>query len=70
MIKLGVLGSTRGTDLQAIIDSIEKKELIAKIAVVISNKEGAYILKRAKRNSIPSVFLRIKAKVEKGLIKK
>ena len=40
MIKLGVLGSTKGTDLQAIIDSIEKKELIAKIAVVISNKEG------------------------------
>ena len=25
MIKLGVLGSTKGTDLQAIIDSIEKK---------------------------------------------
>ena len=66
MIKLGVLGSTRGTDLQAIIDSIEKKELIAKIAVVISNKEGAYILKRAKRNSIPSVFLSHKGKSRKG----
>ena len=65
MIKLGVLGSTRGTDLQAIIDSIEKKELIAKIAVVISNKEGAYILKRAKRNGIPSVFLSHKGKSRK-----
>ena len=65
MIKLGVLGSTKGTDLQAIIDSIEKKELIAKIAVVISNKEGAYILKRAKRNGIPSVFLSHKGKSRK-----
>jgi len=65
MIKLGVLGSTKGTDLQAIIDSIEKKELIAKIAVVISNKEGAYILERARRNNIPSVFLSHKGKSRK-----
>ena len=65
MIKLGVLGSTKGTDLQAIIDSIEKKELIAKIAVVISNKEGSYILERAKRNNIPFFFLSHKGKSRK-----
>ena len=65
MIKLGILGSTRGTDLQAIIDSIEKKELIAKIAVVISNKEGSYILERAKRNNIPFFFLSHKGKSRK-----
>ena len=29
MIKVGVLGSTKGTDLQAIINSIDKKELNA-----------------------------------------
>ena len=57
MIKIGVLGSTRGTDLQAVIDSINKKELVAEVAVVISNKKGAYILKRAEENKIPSVFL-------------
>ena len=57
MIKIGVLGSTRGTDLQAVIDSINKKELVAEVAVVISNKKGAYILKRAEQNKIPSVFL-------------
>jgi len=57
MIKLGVLGSTRGTDLQAIINSINKKELIADVAVVISNKKNAYILDRAKQNKIPSFFL-------------
>lgn len=57
MIKIGVLGSTRGTDLQAVIDSINNKELVAEVAVVISNKKGAYILKRAEQNKIPSVFL-------------
>ncbi len=57
MIKLGILGSTRGTDLQAIINSINKKELIADVAVVISNKKNAYILDRAKQNKIPSFFL-------------
>jgi len=62
VIKLGVLGSTRGTDLQAIIDSINKKELGAEIVVVISNKKGAYILERAKQNKIPYVFISHKGK--------
>ncbi len=44
MIKLGVLGSTKGTDLQAIINSINKKELKAEVVVVISNIENSYIL--------------------------
>ena len=52
MIKIGVLGSTKGTDLQAIVDSINKKELVAEIAVVISNQKNAYILERAKKNNI------------------
>ena len=57
MIKIGVLGSTKGTDLQAIVDSINKKELVAEIAVVISNQKNAYILERAKKNNIPSCFI-------------
>ena len=62
MIKVGVLGSTKGTDLQAIINSIDKKELNAEIAVVISNKEDSYILERAKNNGIASVFISHKNK--------
>jgi formyltetrahydrofolate-dependent phosphoribosylglycinamide formyltransferase len=62
VIKLGVLGSTRGTDLQAIINSINKKELRAEIAVVISNKKEAYILERAKQNKIPFIFISHKGK--------
>jgi formyltetrahydrofolate-dependent phosphoribosylglycinamide formyltransferase len=56
-IKLGVLGSTRGTDLQAIIDSIYQKELNATIEVVISNSSNAYILERAANNNIPNFFI-------------
>ena len=39
--------------------------MIAKIAVVISNKEGSYILERAKRNNIPFFFLSHKGKNRK-----
>jgi amidophosphoribosyltransferase len=42
-----------GTNLQGIIDAIEKKKLNAKIVAVISDKEGAYGLVRARRHKIP-----------------
>ena len=43
MLKLGVLGSTKGTDLQAIIHAIEQGTLNAEINMVISNIQNAYI---------------------------
>ncbi|MFZ2189634.1 MAG: phosphoribosylglycinamide formyltransferase [Candidatus Magasanikiibacteriota bacterium] len=52
MKKLAILGSTRGTDMQAIIDAIESRELEAKIEIVISNKPDAYILERAKNHNL------------------
>jgi formyltetrahydrofolate-dependent phosphoribosylglycinamide formyltransferase len=51
-VKLGVLGSTNGTDLQAIIDAIERKELDAEIVLVASDKEDAIILQRAAKHGI------------------
>ena len=57
MIKLGVIGSTNGTDLQAVLDAISYGELIAKVSVVISNNEKDHILDRAKNNDIPAVFI-------------
>ena len=57
MLKLGVLGSTRGTDLDAIVSAIDEGILNATIKLVISNKENAYILKRAEKNNIKSMFL-------------
>lgn len=57
MINLAILGSTRGTDLQAIIDAIERNELNAKIEIVISNKPDAYILERAKKHNLKTACI-------------
>ena len=56
-VRLAVLGSTRGTDLQAIIDAIERNELDAEIALVFSNKADAFILERAKKHKIETLFI-------------
>lgn len=53
MLKLAVLVSGGGTNLQAIIDKIENGFINnAKIEVVISNKKDAYALERAKNHGI------------------
>ena len=57
MIKLGVIGSTSGTDLQCILDAIGSGELNAVVSVVISNQKTAYILERANRHNVPAVFI-------------
>jgi len=62
MIRLGVLGSTNGTDLQAILDAVSTGELDAVVAVVISNRTGAYILERAEINNVSAFFISHKGK--------
>lgn len=57
MLKLGVLASGSGTNLQAIIDECEKGKISAKVAVVISDKEDAYALIRAKKHHIPAILV-------------
>ncbi len=56
-IVVGVIGSTRGTDMQAIIDGIQAKTLNARIGLVVSNKADAFILERARTHQIPCVFI-------------
>ena len=53
MVKIAVLVSGGGTNLQALIDA-EKSGIIksGKISLVISNKKDAYALTRAKENNI------------------
>ena len=54
-VKIAVLVSGGGTNLQALIDSEKRGELKSgTIALVISNKEGAFALERAKNAGIPS----------------
>lgn len=57
MIRLGVLGSTRGTNLQALIDAIAAKQLQASIEMIVSNKRDAYILERAALHQLPHQFV-------------
>ncbi|MCF7801880.1 MAG: phosphoribosylglycinamide formyltransferase [Candidatus Marinimicrobia bacterium] len=61
-IRLGVLGSTRGTDLAAIFNTIDTGELNATVEVVVSNKSKAYILTRARERGIPTQFIGAKNK--------
>jgi len=53
-VKLGVLISGTGTNLQAIIDAVGRGELRAEIRVVISNRAGVQGLERARRHGIPT----------------
>jgi len=58
MLKVAVLVSGGGTNLQAIMDSLDRGEIKnAQIAMVVSNKEGAYALERAAGKNIPGKVL-------------
>ena len=56
-LRVGVLASGRGSNLQAIIDAMEAGTLDARVAVVISNKPEAQALDRARRHGLTGVFL-------------
>jgi phosphoribosylglycinamide formyltransferase-1 len=53
-IRIGVLASGGGTNLQAIIDSCERGEIDGEVVVVISNIPEAYALERAREHGIPA----------------
>ena len=56
--KIAVLVSGGGTNLQALIDAQSRGEIPhGEIALVISNKEGAYALERAANAGIPAVVI-------------
>ncbi|MFQ7276643.1 phosphoribosylglycinamide formyltransferase [Blautia glucerasea] len=58
MLKLGVLVSGGGTNLQAILDAVDHQVIKnAEVGLVISNNAGAYALERAKNHDIPAVCI-------------
>ena len=57
MIRLGVLISGSGTNLQAIIDAIAVGKLNASVELVISSRPDAYGLQRARSAGIPTITL-------------
>ncbi len=56
-LRVGVLASGRGSNLQAILDAIEAGRLDAQVAVVLCNKKDAQALERARCHGLPDVFL-------------
>ncbi len=48
-MRIGILGSGSGSNMQAILDAIDRGELDAEIALVLSDNPAAYILERAAR---------------------
>jgi len=56
-LKIGVLASGSGSNLQSIIDNIEAGTLQAEIACVISNNAAAFALERAKNHGIPALHI-------------
>lgn len=65
MLKIGVLVSGSGSNLQSIIDAIEKGSLNCSIEAVISDNEKAYALKRAEQKGIPAYAISKKVYGEK-----
>jgi len=53
-IRIGVLASGGGTNLQAIIDACDRGEIDGDVVVVISNVPEAYALERARAHGIPA----------------
>ena len=56
-LRVGVLASGSGTDLQSIIDASEKNMINAEVIVVISDNKDAFALKRAGDHNIPGIIL-------------
>ncbi len=57
MLRLGVLGSGSGSNMQAILDAIREGRLDAKIVLVLSDNPDAFILQRARDAGLPTALI-------------
>ncbi len=64
--RLVVLLSGSGTNLQALLDAIATGRLAAEIALVVSNRKGAFGLQRAERAGIPTHYVPLKPYIDAG----
>jgi phosphoribosylglycinamide formyltransferase-1 len=56
-LRIAVLASGRGSNLQAIIDGIEAGQVPAQLVAVISNKQDAVALERARKHGVQDIFI-------------
>jgi phosphoribosylglycinamide formyltransferase-1 len=67
MLKLGILGSGKGSNFRAIADAIDRGELQAEVRIVLSDVESAGILELARSRGIRAEFIapgRFRTKLE------
>jgi formyltetrahydrofolate-dependent phosphoribosylglycinamide formyltransferase len=56
-IRIAVLASGGGTNLQSIIDHTESGTIQGEVALILSNNKDAFALKRGERHGIPSFYV-------------
>lgn len=56
-LRVGVLASGRGTNLQALLDAAARPDYPAEVVVVVSDREAAPALERARRAGVPAVHV-------------
>ena len=56
-LKIAILGSGSGSNAQAIMDAVASGRLNARVACVLSDVPGAFILERARRAGVPAEFV-------------
>jgi formyltetrahydrofolate-dependent phosphoribosylglycinamide formyltransferase len=66
-MRIVVMASGSGTNLQAILDAINAGDLAAEVALVISNRRAAYALKRAQEAGVPTLYFPLKPYRDQGL---
>ena len=67
-VRIAVLVSGGGTNLQTLIDAAEKGDINGEIAAVISDRENAYALERARKHGIKAIHIERKQLAERLII--
>ena len=64
-VRIAVLASGGGTNLQTLIDAVDKGDINGEIAAVISDNENAYALERARKHGIKAIYINRKLLAER-----
>lgn len=67
MKRLAILASGSGSNAQALIDATRAGVLVAEIAVIVSDRSDAPVLRRAAQAAIPAVSLPLRDRHDRGL---
>jgi phosphoribosylglycinamide formyltransferase-1 len=69
-MRLVVMVSGSGTNLQAILDAIAARDLAAEVVLVVSNRRAAFGLERARKANVPALYVPLKPYRDQGLSRK